>query len=125
MAAGPELTCPAEPTRLHQEEANGQFRSACTIRIKGGHLLEASGDGPDAYAAVEHLEKPVRRHKRRLKSHDNDCHAAAFEGISARDCTVDLGAGGGYDGWDCSTSPDKSTAEHTSIVAVTGHGTRE
>lgn len=57
------------------EKERGLFRTACSIRLPSGLLLEAHGDGVDAYAsadaAMEHLEKRVRRYKRRLKNHHN------------------------------------------------------
>lgn len=55
------------------EKERGLFRTACSIRLRTGLLLEAQGDAGDAYAsvdvAVEHLEKRLRRYKRRLKNH--------------------------------------------------------
>jgi ribosomal subunit interface protein len=57
------------------EKERSQFRTACSIRLRSGLVLEAHGEGGDAYSsadsALQHLEKRVRRHKRRLKSHHN------------------------------------------------------
>lgn len=61
---------------IRLEKERGRFRTHCSIRMRTGLVLEANGDGGDAYSsadsAVEHLEKRVRRYKRRLKDH----HAA-------------------------------------------------
>ena len=48
----------------------------CSLHLPSGAFLQASGEGADAYAAaeiaVEHLEKRLRRYKRRLKDHHNE-----------------------------------------------------
>lgn len=53
------------------EKTRGSFVTGCTIRLKSGLSLEASGEASDAYAsadqALERLEKRLRRYKRRLK----------------------------------------------------------
>ncbi len=78
---------------IRLEKERGRFHTQCSIRMRTGLVLEANGDGGDAYSsadsAVEHLEKRVRRYKRRLKDH----HAArADDGAitlsPARDYTV-------------------------------------
>ena len=55
------------------EKERGKFNTNCSVRLRTGLLLEASGEGVDAYgstdAAFERLEKRMRRYKRRLKSH--------------------------------------------------------
>ncbi len=65
---GPEIS---GHIRLSKERTG--FRTDCSIRLKTGLLVEAHGVGEDAYAsadaAVDRLEKRVRRYKRRLKSH--------------------------------------------------------
>jgi ribosomal subunit interface protein len=67
---GPEI---AGHVRLEKER--GRFHTDCSIKLRTGLTLEARGEAGDAYAsadaAVEHLEKRVRRYKRRLKSHHN------------------------------------------------------
>lgn len=67
---GPEI---GGHVRLEKER--GRFHTNCSIKLRTGLTLEAQGEGSDAYtsadAAVEHLEKRVRRYKRRLKSHHN------------------------------------------------------
>lgn len=49
------------------------FRADCSAHLDSGTTLKSTGDGEDAYrafdVALEHLEKQVRRHMRRLKSH--------------------------------------------------------
>ena len=58
---------------IRLEKEKGRFRTDCSIKLQTGLVLEARGDGNDAYqsadAAVERLETRVRRHKRRLKRH--------------------------------------------------------
>lgn len=54
------------------EKERGRFLTSCSVRLGSGLVLETTGDGPDAYAsadnALDHLEKRLRRYKRRLKS---------------------------------------------------------
>jgi ribosomal subunit interface protein len=65
---GPEIS-----GHVRIEKIRGQFHTSCTMRLKTGLMLEAQGDGPDAFAsadaAIERLEKRIRRYKRRLKDH--------------------------------------------------------
>ena len=65
---GPEIS---GHVRVEKERIG--FKTNCSIRLKTGLLLEAQGRGDDAYASAEdaltHLEKRVRRYKRRLKDH--------------------------------------------------------
>ncbi len=55
-----------------EREGSG-FRSDCTIRLDTGIVLKGEGKGQDAYlsfdTAAEHIEKRLRRYKRRLKDH--------------------------------------------------------
>ena len=57
--------------RIEKERNN--FRTNCHIQLKTGLVLQSQGEAGDAYAsaevAFEHLEKRVRRYKRRLKNH--------------------------------------------------------
>lgn len=76
------------------EKSRNQFHTHCSLRLRSGLLIEANGEGGDAYAsadaAVEHLETRIRRHKRRLKSHHHngrDHHVGKSE-IQAPDYTV-------------------------------------
>ena len=65
---GPEIS---GHVRVEKERVG--FHTKCSIRLRTGLLLEAHGNGNDAYASAEdalgHLEKRVRRYKRKLKSH--------------------------------------------------------
>lgn len=78
------------------EKERGRFRTSCSITLKSGMMLEAQGGAADAYAsvdaAVEKLEKRVRRHRRRLKSHHHGGkqRRVVFES-AGRDYTVELG----------------------------------
>ena len=65
---GPELS-----GHVRVEKSKIGFRTDCSLRLRTGLLLEAHGEGNDAYAsadaAIERLGKRVRRYKRRLKDH--------------------------------------------------------
>ena len=65
---GPEIS-----GHVRVEKVRGVFRTGCSIRLRTGLLLEAEGEGGDAYAsadmAIARLDKRVRRYKRRLKDH--------------------------------------------------------
>jgi ribosomal subunit interface protein len=78
------------------EKVRGLFKTNCSVRLASGLLLEAHGEGGDAYSsadsAVDRLETRVRRYKGRLKSHSA---AAAATGrrkgdIDARDYLVGM-----------------------------------
>jgi ribosomal subunit interface protein len=49
------------------------FRADGTVHLDSGPVMKAEGIGRDAYLAfsamLEHLEKQLRRYKRRLKNH--------------------------------------------------------
>lgn len=101
------------------EKERSQFHTACSIRLKSGLVLEAHGEGGDAYssgdAAVERLENRVRRHKRRLKSHHNGRSEHNGREISASDYTVRVD----HD------DDEQSQAGHPVIVAETERGINE
>ncbi len=65
---GPEIS-----GHVRLEKERSVFRTNCSIRLRTGLLVEAHGTGQDAYgsadSAVTHLEKRIRRYKRRLKDH--------------------------------------------------------
>jgi len=58
---------------LRIEKERNNFRTNCHIQLKSGLVMQSQGEAGDAYAsaevAFEHLEKRVRRYKRRLKNH--------------------------------------------------------
>lgn len=76
------------------EKERSIFRTSCIIRLKSGLMLEASGEGADAYAsadaAIIHLEKRLRRHKRRIKNHHGS-HTTAHRETFVPDFTVKAG----------------------------------
>ncbi len=80
------------------EKERNQFRTNCSLRMPSGLLLEAKGDGGDAYAsadaALERLEKRVRRHKRRLKNHHSGRSDGSTIDLAARNYTVQIGDDG-------------------------------
>ena len=62
----------AEANVVFSHEGAG-FRCDCAAHLDSGVILKAEGAGADAYraldAAFDHLEKQIRRYKRRLKNH--------------------------------------------------------
>jgi ribosomal subunit interface protein len=54
------------------EKERGRFRTGCSVRLKTGQVFESAGEGHDAYtsadAALERLDKRLRRYKRRVRS---------------------------------------------------------
>lgn len=65
------------------EKNRGTFRTDCSIQLRSGLVLQAHGEASEAYAsadlAMERLDKRLRRHKRRLKSHHGATAAAAAQ----------------------------------------------
>lgn len=70
---------PGEAFVVAGREGSG-FRVDCSLHLPSGAFLQAQGSAQDAYAAAEaavaHLEKRLRRYKRRLKDHHADNKAA-------------------------------------------------
>lgn len=84
---------PAGHIRLERER--GLFKTTCSVRLTSGLLLEAHGEGGDAYASVDaaahRLETRVRRHKGRIKNHSSAAAAARRKvGVEATDHVVSL-----------------------------------
>jgi ribosomal subunit interface protein len=68
------------------EKQRSRFITDCVLHLSTGLVLSARGSAGEAYAsfdsAAEHLEKRLRRYKRRLRDHHNNRHspvAATFE----------------------------------------------
>lgn len=85
---------PEGHVRLERER--GLFKTSCSIRLKGGLLLEANGEGGDAYTSVDsaahRLETRVRRYKSRIKSHTSAAATARRKAdMEARDYVVTVG----------------------------------
>jgi ribosomal subunit interface protein len=85
VAVGKYFDRDAEANVVFSKEKIG-FAADCTMHLSAGTTMHAHGDGPDAYrafeVALEHLEKQVRRHMRRLKNHHERKgpeRSAAFE----------------------------------------------
>lgn len=77
------------------ERERGVFKTTCTVRLTSGLLLEAQGEGGDAYASVDaathRLETRVRRHKGRIKKHSSAAATARRKtGFEATDNVVSL-----------------------------------
>jgi ribosomal subunit interface protein len=68
---------------IRVEKNRGTFRTDCSIQLRSGLVLQSHGEANEAYAsadlAVERLDKRLRRHKRRLKSHHGATAAAAAQ----------------------------------------------
>ena len=62
----------AEAHIVFSHEGSG-YRADCTAHLDSGVVLKAQGDAADAHhafdAALERLEKQIRRYKRRLRNH--------------------------------------------------------
>ncbi len=60
------------------KEGSG-FKTVCSIHLPSGASMEGQGRATDAYAAtdesLEHVEKRLRRYKRRLKDHSQKAKA--------------------------------------------------
>jgi ribosomal subunit interface protein len=71
-AIGKHFDGGAEAHVVFSHEGSG-FRCDCAAHLDSGVVLKAHDIGVDAHkafdAALDHLEKQVRRHKRRLKNH--------------------------------------------------------
>jgi ribosomal subunit interface protein len=65
------------------EKQKTNFRTECTLHLTTGLTLQAHGEAGDAYASLEtaadHLEKRLRRYKRRLRKH----HAERREPVNS------------------------------------------
>lgn len=59
------------------------FKSDCVIHLDTGMVMQVSGSDVDPQKsfedAAEHIDKRLRRYKRRLKNHRNDRNGAEFE----------------------------------------------
>jgi ribosomal subunit interface protein len=77
------------------ERERGFFKTSCSVRLTSGLLLEAHGEGDDAYTSVDsaaqRLETRVRRYKSRIKNHSSAEAAARRKvDVEARDYVVSL-----------------------------------
>jgi len=84
------------------KEGSG-FKTVCSIHLPSGATMEGQGKAPDAYGAsdeaLEHVEKRLRRYKRRLKDHSQQAkakHGAMFilENPVSEDDSDDIESGG-------------------------------
>ena len=75
QAASKYFNRPAEAFVVATKEGFG-FKVDISVHLPSGAFLQASGTGGDAYGAVEdaaqHMEKRLRRYKRKLKDHHAD-----------------------------------------------------
>jgi ribosomal subunit interface protein len=72
---------PAQASVSFMKERQG-FRADCLVHLSAGTRLHAHGAAATAHAAfdiaLEHLEKQVRRYRRRAKKHHERGHDASF-----------------------------------------------
>lgn len=101
------------------EKERGRFHTSCSVRLRSGLMLESSGKGPDAYAsadhALEHLEKRLRRYKRRLKSRH---HASSDQVASSETEVLDSVIAPSDDNEPRSVEEDEG--DHPVVIAETG-----
>jgi ribosomal subunit interface protein len=114
---GPEIS-----GHIRLEKERGRFRTDCSIRLKTGLLLESHGEGADAYAsadaAVERMDKRLRRYKRRLKSHHNGhSRDQSPRETAANDYTVRAD--------EDDTDATQALSEHPVIIAEAERGIKE
>ena len=78
------------------EKQRSGFSTDCTLHLTTGMTLQAHGEGGDAYSsfdgAAEHLEKRLRRYKRRLKDH-HLTRKGAGNGLEAISYVIEADAG--------------------------------
>ena len=71
-ALGKHFDGGAEAHVVFSHEGPG-YRADCTAHFDSGVVLKAQGDATDAHhafeVALEHLEKQVRRYKRKIRNH--------------------------------------------------------
>jgi len=84
------------------KEGSG-FKTVCSIHLPSGATMEGQGRAPDAYGAsdesLEHVEKRLRRYKRRLKDHSQQAKAKSaamfiLENPVSEDDAEDIEPGG-------------------------------
>lgn len=81
---------------IRLERERNLFKTSCSVWLNSGLLLEAHGEGGDAYASVDaaahRLETRVRRYKGRIKDHSSAAAAARRKaGVEAPDYIVSVG----------------------------------
>jgi len=80
------------------EKQRSQFTADCTLHLATGLILQAHGEGAEAMPsydkAASHLEKQLRRYKRRLKDH-NDSRVDPVRRRAAADYVI--ASAGEYD----------------------------
>lgn len=88
---------------IRLEKERGVFTTTCSVKFLSGLLLEAHGEGDDAYSSVDaaahRLETRIRRYKSRIKSHTAAAEAAERRkgDIDARDYVVSVDDGESMD----------------------------
>ena len=104
-AASKYFSRPAEAFVVASKEGFG-FKVDISLHLPSGAFLQASGEGGDAHGAAEdatvHLEKRLRRYKRRLKDHHadskSDLSVAVLQSAGRTDVADDEDDGGAEGG---------------------------
>lgn len=110
-------------SHIRLEKERGVFRTSCSVKLASGLLLEAHGEGGDAYSsaddAVHRLETRVRRYKGRIKSHSNGSQPAKRkDAFAARDYVVSVGEDQHADAADSSPLIIAETARNIGELSV-------
>lgn len=106
------------------EKERGLFKTNCSVRLASGLLLEAHGEGGDAYSsadsAVERLETRVRRYKGRLKPHSSASATSSRRkgDVDARDYVVSIGDEDHHDEPESNPLIIAETARNISVLSV-------
>ncbi len=101
------------------EKERGRFQTNCSVRVRTGLMLESTGEGTDAYAsadaAFEHLEKRLRRYKRRLKNHHHGDtpEPTGTDSVQINDFVVELPD---HDYWE-EAATENGRADHPLVIA--------
>ncbi len=113
------------------EKERGKFLTNCSVRLRTGLLLEAAGQGSDAYAsadnAFERLEKRLRRYKRRLTSHHhgNSAGRQAVPELSVNDFVVAVAEDNEHSETSAISSTEDGAADHPVVIAETARTVRQ
>jgi ribosomal subunit interface protein len=75
------------------EKEHGQFNTTCTVHLASGLSLQAKGKADEAHpsidVAIDHLEKRLRRYKRRLRDHhQNEAARTQVTALNAIDYVI-------------------------------------
>ena len=74
------------------EKEHGRFTTVCTVHLTSGLSLQGKGMSGEAHASADesfnHLEKRLRRYRKRLKDHHRDIDRSSAIALSATDYVI-------------------------------------